>query len=100
MSMPPTPNPAPSARRRLIWGLVFGAAALLVAGGIAADWYSTYPPKAHAQATYVGRQSCINCHKQEYDQWHGSHHDRAMEIASPESVLGDFNNAVFERLGV
>ncbi|MEX2169857.1 MAG: cytochrome c3 family protein [Pirellulales bacterium] len=98
--MPPEPDSLPRERSRSIWRFVFGGVALLLAGGVVADWYSSYPIEAHAEATYVGRQSCINCHRQEYDQWHGSHHDRAMEIASSETVLGDFNDKVFERLGV
>jgi predicted CXXCH cytochrome family protein len=63
-----------------------------------ADWYITVPREA--QATYVGRQKCAACHQAEHQAWLGSHHDRAMEIASPESVVGDFDNAEFTRLGV
>lgn len=98
--MPPELTSPPRARRRSIWRFVFGGVALLIAGGVAADWYSSYPPEAHAQAAYVGRQSCIDCHRQEYDQWHGSQHDRAMEIATSETVLAKFDDRVFERLGV
>lgn len=34
------------------------------------------------------------------DQWHGSHHDRAMELPSEESMLGDFDDSSFTRFGV
>jgi len=51
-------------------------------------------------ATFVGTLKCKNCHKNEYDKWQGSHHDHAMDVANAKTVLGDFNNAEFERHGV
>ncbi len=48
---------------------------------------------------YVGRESCIECHKAEYEDWLGSHHDLAMNYATDSSVLGDFNDASFVREG-
>ncbi len=47
------------------------------------------------QAQFVGRENCIDCHKKEYDLWRGSHHDMAMDTASAETVLGNFENAEF-----
>jgi tetratricopeptide (TPR) repeat protein len=49
---------------------------------------------------FVGSGKCKDCHKQEFDKWKGSHHERAMDVAAEETVLGDFNNAVFEHFGV
>ena len=46
-------------------------------------------------ATFVGREKCIDCHKKEYEKWSNSHHDKAMAIATDETVLADFNNRVF-----
>jgi Tfp pilus assembly protein PilF len=51
-------------------------------------------------AGFVGSEKCKSCHKREYDLWKGSHHDRAMEVASGETVLGDFNDRTFEHGGV
>jgi tetratricopeptide (TPR) repeat protein len=51
-------------------------------------------------ATFVGRDKCLECHKKEYDAWQNSHHDRAMDVADDKTVLGDFNDAVFEHKGV
>ena len=51
-------------------------------------------------STFVGSEKCKECHKGEYDKWKGSHHDHAMEVASEESVLGDFNDAEFTIYGV
>ena len=52
-----------------------------------------------SNASFVGRQSCVECHEKEYHSWKGSDHDMAMDSATEETVLGDFNNATFERDG-
>ena len=44
---------------------------------------------------FVGGNNCMECHKIEYDQWVGSHHDLAMEVATDKTVLGDFDDAIF-----
>jgi len=49
---------------------------------------------------YVGSNTCIDCHKGEFDKWQGSHHDLAMQIANDSTVLGDFNNVKAEIDGV
>jgi tetratricopeptide (TPR) repeat protein len=49
-----------------------------------------------APATFVGGETCRSCHEQAFDSWRGSHHDLAMAVASDETVLGDFDDAVFE----
>lgn len=49
---------------------------------------------------YVGANTCIECHKQEYDKWSGSHHDLAMQITYETGVVGDFNNVTAEIDGV
>lgn len=83
--------------------LLFAATSLLVVGlavWAASDWYIATPRGALAEAKYVGRESCAQCHQQETAAWTGSHHDRAMEIASAETVLGDFDDVEFTRFGV
>ncbi|MBN2484943.1 MAG: tetratricopeptide repeat protein [Bacteroidales bacterium] len=44
---------------------------------------------------FTGRESCGECHKKEFDLWAGSHHDMAMDSATENSVLGNFNNFEF-----
>lgn len=44
---------------------------------------------------YVGYQSCIECHEESYKAWKGSDHERAMDIASEATVLGNFNDTTF-----
>jgi tetratricopeptide (TPR) repeat protein len=51
-------------------------------------------------ATFAGTLKCKECHQKEYDKWQNSNHDHAMEVANEKTVLGDFNNAVFEAHGV
>lgn len=43
--------------------------------------------------TFTGTNSCIECHQVEFDLWKDSDHARAMDLATDQSVLGDFNNA-------
>ena len=57
-------------------------------------------PAALPAATYVGRQACASCHQEEHERWQGSHHDLAMQVASPETVLGDFDDATFTYAGI
>jgi tetratricopeptide (TPR) repeat protein len=48
---------------------------------------------------YMGTSSCIECHQMEYDLWKDSDHDRAMDVATDQTVLGDFNDAILEYRG-
>jgi predicted CXXCH cytochrome family protein len=57
------------------------------------------PVGSERTAEFVGSKKCMDCHRKEYDKWHGSHHDHAMEPATEDSVLGDFDNAEFEYFG-
>jgi tetratricopeptide (TPR) repeat protein len=85
---------------RLFW-FTFPLVALLAAGGVMAwDWYRVVTPQQMAEARYVGSKTCAECHQAEHKLWQGSDHDRAMEIATEESVLGDFNDATFTYQGV
>ncbi len=47
-------------------------------------------------ATFVGRESCAECHEAATEAWRGSDHDLAMAVATDSTVLGDFDDAVFE----
>ena len=72
---------------------------LILGGGLVlADWWICLPDDT--QATFVGRQACIDCHREAYDAWQGSHHDLAMDVATPQTVLGDFNDVEFEQFGI
>ena len=48
-----------------------------------------------AQATFVGRSECIECHTEAYELWRGSNHDNAMAEATNDTVLGSHAMALF-----
>jgi tetratricopeptide (TPR) repeat protein len=62
--------------------------------------YFHRPPSSYPVATFAGSRKCMDCHKVEYDKWQNSHHDHAMDVANDATVLGDFNDAVFDFHGV
>jgi predicted CXXCH cytochrome family protein len=72
---------------------VLPAAVALLAGTAAAG--DTGPA-----ATFVGAAACAGCHAGEAAQWRGSHHQRAMAVASEETVLGNFADATVTQGGV
>ncbi|TXG39222.1 tetratricopeptide repeat protein [Seonamhaeicola maritimus] len=49
---------------------------------------------------FLGDKACAECHLDEVKEWTGSHHDKAMQIATDETILGNFNNAKFTSQGV
>ncbi len=60
---------------------------------------SPSPYHSIPNASYVGHGSCRSCHEPEFQEWLGSDHHRAMNPATDEFVLGDFDGAVFEHFG-
>lgn len=50
------------------------------------------PPEPKQAATFVGATACAGCHSEEHRSWRGSHHDHAMQEATPQSVLGNFDD--------
>ena len=73
--------------RKAVWFLVTTLALLISPGTVNA-------------AEYIGRNECKGCHAEQNERWQGSHHDLAMQEATPEAVQGDFGNAKFEQFGV
>lgn len=53
-----------------------------------------------ASPQFVGRSACAACHQPEVTAWTGSHHDQAMQEATEQTVLGDFDNATLTHFGV
>jgi tetratricopeptide (TPR) repeat protein len=45
------------------------------------------------EATFIGNQTCAECHENAFNNWVGSDHDKAMDTATVSSVVGDFNEA-------
>ena len=78
----------PSYRRRVI--LCFMA---LVCGCGKSE--SPAAPTPVEQA-FVGSDTCQTCHQTEYNDWRGSQHQLAMQIANRDTVLGDFSGEEFD----
>jgi tetratricopeptide (TPR) repeat protein len=58
------------------------------------------PVFASASADYTGRETCVDCHKEQEKQWTGSHHDLAMQEATAGTVLGNFDDASLTHYGI
>lgn len=56
--------------------------------------------KTLATAEFVGSTACADCHEKAMDDWHGSHHQLAMQPANVDTVLGDFNDATYDHHGI
>ena len=76
--------------------LLFLLLALSVTG---CEGQRSTPVAVQSPATYVGAPACAECHAAELKAWQGSHHDLAMQVASEQTVLGDFADAKFEFAG-
>jgi tetratricopeptide (TPR) repeat protein len=94
---PSTAADLPRLRPRLVMVALLFALSLAAAAYVWADWF--YGLSANAEARFVGRQSCVQCHQTQHNAWEGSHHDLAMDVATDKSVLGDFNDAELEHHG-
>ena len=88
--------PRTSRRNLMFIVLPLGGVAFLVAAVYLLDWYVAMP--MGRTPSYVGRQKCAECHQKEVDLWHGSDHDLAMDHATPQTVLGDFDNSEFTHI--
>lgn len=58
------------------------------------------PPAQSPLSGFVGSAACADCHATEFRAWQASHHHDAMLPANAATVLGDFDDADFERAGV
>ena len=54
---------------------------------------------APSNPAFTGSGTCVSCHSAQADLWTGSHHDLAMQEATPGTVLGDFAGARLEGAG-
>ncbi|APY11975.1 hypothetical protein BWZ22_12370 [Seonamhaeicola sp. S2-3] len=49
---------------------------------------------------FLGDKACAECHADEVKDWTGSHHDKAMQIATDSTILANFDNITFTSQGV
>ena len=52
------------------------------------------------EIAYVDDVKCAACHQAAYEAWTDSHHDLAMQPATPDTVRGNFNSTTFTHFGV
>jgi len=51
------------------------------------------------QDGYVGSQSCVECHASQSATWRASYHRTMTQVATPETVVGEFENVELEYRG-
>jgi predicted CXXCH cytochrome family protein len=87
---------------RPIWGATVAAALIIAAAGF--GLYLRNSAEVTAQdrsvATFVGSETCAGCHQSQAKLWGTSQHKAAMQHATDETVLGDFNDGSFDYFGV
>ncbi|MEM7115804.1 MAG: multiheme c-type cytochrome [Chloroflexota bacterium] len=87
----PTPRPpTPKPRRTRIWHIAVGlvvAILLFVVFTVNAESYTSL-----YDASYVGSESCGDCHTFTYDSWKKSPHAKMTRRPSSETVVGNFDN--------
>lgn len=88
----------PAGRRTAVGIALF--VAILAAAGTLGHQFGWFGTTTRAPATYVGRAACAECHQAEMATFAGSHHDLAMQPATPATVLGDFGGTSFSHFGV
>ncbi len=49
---------------------------------------------------FLGDNNCKECHQDEFKDWQGSHHDKAMQTADSVSVLAGFRGEKFTSQGI
>lgn len=62
-------------------------------------WVFLFGSISQAETAYIGSEACGNCHQQALEDWQQSHHRQAMRSATSDSVLGNFDNSVFDHYG-
>lgn len=91
----------------MLWGVLIVAALASAFAGwrLASAPDPAMPPTPAASAApvtaeFVGSEACASCHQQQSAGWQQSQHARAMQHATADTVLGDFNDARYSRDGV
>ena len=96
---------------RWVWALACGIAALTAVGAL--GWVAGHkmegedrqfladklPHQGRPDDGYVTADRCAACHPDQYHSWHQSFHRTMTQIARPDTVRGNFENARFELEG-
>lgn len=64
------------------------------------DKFEQQPSVNEERVSFVPNQQCAECHPQQIADWLGSHHEQAMQPATAETVLADFDDVTFMDEGI
>ena len=73
--------------------------ALILLGFVTMHADTSHAAPETADPAYVSSAVCAECHQKEHASWSTSHHGWALRLPSPDTVLGDFNEATFDHEG-
>ena len=54
---------------------------------------------SRTDAGYATSDSCVSCHPSQHASWHDSYHRKMTQLATPATVVGDFDNVQLETGG-
>jgi hypothetical protein len=74
--------------------------AVLSVGFVSAPGDAVQAASKRKSPSHVSSTACATCHQEEHAAWSKSHHSWALRRPTPENVLGNFDDAVFEHKGV
>jgi predicted CXXCH cytochrome family protein len=82
--------------------LAAGSAAAIIFIGVAFTFLAAQfkRDKRTDTPTFVGTETCAQCHQSKADLWRRSQHKLAMAHATERSILADFNNTTFDYYGI
>ena len=93
-----------SLKRRVMWPLAAALGLVSLLLSLCVSW-SGGPRDAEATVIdrpieapgtgygFTSSRTCQACHPQQYATWHQSYHRRMTQVATPETVIGDFDDA-------
>ena len=80
--------------------IALGAIYILCVSGLLQNCSESTSKASAKSENYLGDLACQNCHQQEFEDWSGSDHDKAMQNAGEGSILGNFNDVTYSNNGV
>ncbi len=81
-------------------GVTCVAQAAVPADATATEWPRPSDSPGAGGIAFVPSSQCAECHAEQAARFTGSHHDLAMQPANARTVLGDFDAASFNHMGV
>ena len=78
----------------VVLSLVAGAAPFVLFESEPAEHAVTNRPNQVVEADFTSSNSCRACHPSQYASWHASYHRTMTQVASPDTVVADFNNVI------